>query len=107
MFIDFCNKSVVPLSERMASSSLSSEVYSRTNDYALNSGFVSSIDSSTEIENDEISPANFRHDLRKLLAYTKQDLEIYPLNLTSAGERNCFKSYLMERRIREMLRGCD
>jgi Fic family protein len=50
----------------MASSSLPSEVY-KNNDYALNSGFVSSIDSSTEIENDEISPANFRHDLRKLL----------------------------------------
>jgi len=70
----------------------------------LNSGFVSSISSSTEIENDEISPANFRHELRKLLAATghsKLDLEIYPLNLTSAGERNYFKGYLMERRIRE------
>ncbi|HMH10626.1 MAG TPA: hypothetical protein VK553_07955 [Candidatus Nitrosopolaris rasttigaisensis] len=75
--------------------------YTRTNDYALNSGFVSSIDSSTEIENDEISPANFRHDLRKLLRYSKQDLGIYPLNLTSAGERNYFKGYLMERRIKE------
>ncbi len=72
---------------------------SRTNNYALNSAFVSSTDSSTEIENNEIFPANIRHDLRNS-GYSKQDLDI-AFKPDAVVCRNYFEGCLRERRIRE------
>jgi hypothetical protein len=46
-------------------------------DYALNSGFVSSIDPYTEIESVEIFPVNIRYDRRNYLG-TANEIEIYP-----------------------------
>ena len=66
------------------------QVSSRRKDYALNSGFVSSIDSSTEIESVEIFPANIRHDRRNYLG-TANEIEIYPLNLTQSSVESTLK----------------